>query len=33
MERLEMEATKAGNYTLVVVDEIDSRLTRIECYC
>jgi len=33
-ERLEMVAAKAGNYTLVlvvVVDEIDSRIARIEC--
>jgi hypothetical protein len=40
-ERLEMVAAKAGNYTLVlvvvvvvvVVDEIDSRIARIECLC
>jgi hypothetical protein len=38
-ERLEMVAAKAGNYTLVVVvvvvlvDEIDSRVARIECLC
>jgi len=32
-ERLEMVPPKAGNYTLVVVvvDEIDSRVARIEC--
>ena len=33
-----MVAAKAGNYTLVlvvvvVVDEIDSRIARIECFC
>jgi hypothetical protein len=40
-ERLEMVAAKAGNYTLVlvvvlvvaVVDEIYSRIARIECLC
>jgi hypothetical protein len=32
-ECLEMVAVKAGNYMLVVVDEIDSRIARIECLC
>jgi len=34
-ERLEMVAAKAGNYTLVVVvvDDIDLQVTRIECLC
>jgi len=31
-ERLEMEAAKAGTYT-PVVEEIDSRVARIECLC
>jgi len=31
-ERLEMEAAKAGNYT-PVVEEIDSWVARIECFC
>ena len=31
-ERLEMEAAKAGNSTLVV-EEIDSWVARIECFC
>ena len=30
-ENLEMVAAKAGNYTVVVVDEIDSLVARIEC--
>jgi len=35
-ERLEMVAANAGNYTLVVVvvvDDIDLQVTRIECLC
>jgi len=32
-DRLEMVPAKAGNYTLVVVDEIDLRVARIECLC
>jgi len=29
-----MVAAKVGNYTLeVVVDEIDSQVARIECFC
>jgi len=35
-ERLEMVAAKAGNYTLVMVvvlDEIDSLVARIDCHC
>jgi len=32
-ERLEMVPAKPGNYTLVVVDEIDSQIARIECLC
>jgi hypothetical protein len=32
-ECLERVAAKAGNYTLVVVDEIELRIARIECLC
>ena len=32
-ERLEMVAGKAGNYTIVVVNEIDSWVARMECLC
>jgi hypothetical protein len=34
-EHLEMVAAKAANYTLVlvVVDEINSRIARIDCLC
>jgi len=33
-EHLEMVPAKVGNYTLVVVvDETDSRIARIECLC
>jgi len=32
-EHLEMVAAKVGNDTLLVVDEIDSRVARIECLC
>jgi hypothetical protein len=31
-ERLEMEATRVGNYT-PVVEEIDSWVAQIECLC
>jgi hypothetical protein len=33
VERLEMVPAKAGNYTLVVVDEIDSWVVQMECLC
>jgi hypothetical protein len=32
-ERLEMVAAKAGNYTLVVVDEIDLQVVQIDFLC
>jgi len=33
-ERMEMVSANAGTYTLmVVVDEIDSRVARIDCLC
>jgi len=30
-ERLKMVPAKVGNYTLVVVDDIDSQVARIQC--